>query len=65
MKSNGTLNLFVKAFSFILVLLFSKYVIAQPDYDFRNPVLESGTNLQKLFSPISIVVESKKVMWNL
>ncbi len=46
MKSNGTLKLIVNTFSFVLILLLSKNGIAQPDYDFRNPVLESGTDKQ-------------------
>jgi hypothetical protein len=46
MKSNGTLKLIVQSFALVLLLLISKFGIAQPDYDFRNPVLVSGTDKQ-------------------
>ncbi|MBL7743875.1 MAG: T9SS type A sorting domain-containing protein [Chitinophagaceae bacterium] len=46
MKTNGTQILIVRILLFILISLYSILVFGQPDYDFRNPALLSGTDKQ-------------------
>ena len=45
MKTNGTLTNFFKSILATILLFISTAVIAQPKFNFRNPVLESGTAL--------------------
>ncbi len=47
MNTNGTLKNIFKSILAIILLFISTAVIAQPKYNFRNPVLESGTALSK------------------
>jgi len=46
MKTNGTHILLIRVILFILITLYSLIVFGQPDYDFRNPTLISGTDKQ-------------------
>jgi len=47
MKTNGTLKIFLLRSIFILLLfIYAQVAFCQPDYDFRNPVLVSGTDKQ-------------------
>lgn len=46
MKTNGILSRLFRIIFLILLVLSTGKLIAQPDYDFRNPVLLSGTDLQ-------------------
>src|SRR6478752_5225687 len=47
MKTNFTLKIFLLRSVFILLLFsYVKAGFSQPDYDFRNPVLVSGTDKQ-------------------
>lgn len=45
MKTNGTRILAIAVFLYLLLLIASFSIKAQPDYRFKNPVLISGTNL--------------------
>ncbi|MDX2046302.1 MAG: T9SS type A sorting domain-containing protein [Chitinophagaceae bacterium] len=44
MKANGTLKTLVLFFIVLAVAGTQSKVLSQPDYDFRNPVLQSGTS---------------------
>ncbi len=46
MKTNGTLTIFLKSILCILFINASISASAQPDYVFKNAVLQSGTDLQ-------------------
>src|SRR4030095_8207325 len=47
MKSNGTLKSVCRLLFILLLTLLFSFTYAQPDYDFRNGTLVSGTDLQK------------------
>ncbi|MDX2047186.1 MAG: hypothetical protein SFU87_10395, partial [Chitinophagaceae bacterium] len=46
MKTNVTLKTLLKKFFLFPLLIISLFTAAQPDYNFQNPVLYSGSDLQ-------------------